>query len=469
MKDIRLARRLATAALITCLILLVQSLSAQTAGQSVIQKKNTGAGFTLESFTLSNGQLIGRTSAGTLSGITLGSGLTLTGTTLTASGSSGGTWGSITGTLSSQTDLQTALNLCAPLASPTFTGTVTIPSGASISGYLTTAAAASTYQPLDSDLTALAALTTTAHGRSLLTGANPAATLITLGLSPDDDLAINNIIAGGTVSAALFSGDGGGLSNLSGGSITAASIPNAALANSSITINGSAVSLGGSTTITTGYPLTLTGGTVTASSPLISATQTWNAGAQVFHAHDLNITSTNGSTHAVGSTLQRWMISGSPVLSIASNTTSGNETSNWRLVFGADASLGWSASWGALMVRNAANSAYANLRLQLVMATTGVAATNYVSAGSATGESEAILSSTTWRGAGLRMRNTGTITWTTGTDATSAADIIIDIGTASPEGSITANPGSLYLRNNSGTGEMWLKTSGTGNTGWTLK
>lgn len=36
----------------------------------------------------------------------------------------------------------------APLASPTFTGTVTIPSGASISGYLTTATAGSTYAPL---------------------------------------------------------------------------------------------------------------------------------------------------------------------------------------------------------------------------------------------------------------------------------------------------------------------------------
>ena len=43
-------------------------------------------------------------------------------------GSGGATWGSITGTLSNQTDLQTALNLKANLASPTFTGTVTIPS-----------------------------------------------------------------------------------------------------------------------------------------------------------------------------------------------------------------------------------------------------------------------------------------------------------------------------------------------------
>jgi hypothetical protein len=38
----------------------------------------------------------------------------------------------------------------APIASPTFTGTVTIPAGAAISGYLTTAAAASTYAPIAS-------------------------------------------------------------------------------------------------------------------------------------------------------------------------------------------------------------------------------------------------------------------------------------------------------------------------------
>ena len=55
------------------------------------------------------------------------------------------TWGSITGTLGDQTDLATALNAkldsatatttYAPIASPTFTGVVTIPAGASISGY----------------------------------------------------------------------------------------------------------------------------------------------------------------------------------------------------------------------------------------------------------------------------------------------------------------------------------------------
>lgn len=42
----------------------------------------------------------------------------------------GATWGSITGTLSSQTDLQTALNLFAPIASPTFTGVPAAPTAA---------------------------------------------------------------------------------------------------------------------------------------------------------------------------------------------------------------------------------------------------------------------------------------------------------------------------------------------------
>jgi hypothetical protein len=46
------------------------------------------------------------------------------------------------------TPLANALVLLAPKANPTFTGTVTIPSGASIAGYLTTASAASTYQAL---------------------------------------------------------------------------------------------------------------------------------------------------------------------------------------------------------------------------------------------------------------------------------------------------------------------------------
>lgn len=48
----------------------------------------------------------------------------------------------------------TASSTYAPLASPTFTGTVTIPAGASISGYLTSSTAASTYFPIPTGTTA---------------------------------------------------------------------------------------------------------------------------------------------------------------------------------------------------------------------------------------------------------------------------------------------------------------------------
>lgn len=44
-----------------------------------------------------------------------------------SSGGGGGVWGGITGVLSNQTDLQAALDLKAPLASPTFSGTITTP------------------------------------------------------------------------------------------------------------------------------------------------------------------------------------------------------------------------------------------------------------------------------------------------------------------------------------------------------
>ena len=76
-------------------------------------------------------------------------------------GGGGGVWGSITGTLSAQTDLNTALGLKAPSASPTFTGTIGTPLTASkllatdASGNLT-ATAANSSQATYLDLTSSA-------------------------------------------------------------------------------------------------------------------------------------------------------------------------------------------------------------------------------------------------------------------------------------------------------------------------
>lgn len=74
--------------IITLLSLLTSSYTfGAGAGQNVIQKrKDSGAGFDEEAFTLSASKIIGRNAAGTLAGLTLGDGLTLTGNTLTAAG-----------------------------------------------------------------------------------------------------------------------------------------------------------------------------------------------------------------------------------------------------------------------------------------------------------------------------------------------------------------------------------------------
>ncbi|MCW0217322.1 MAG: hypothetical protein OJI67_03270, partial [Prosthecobacter sp.] len=121
------------------------------AGSLGITVKNEGAGSHTQWLAPAANEVIGFDGSGQL-----------------VSKASGGAWGGITGTLSAQVDLQSALNAKAPLVSPTFTGTVTIPSGASIAGYLTTAAAAGAYQPLSETLTNLTGVTVDPFGASLL-------------------------------------------------------------------------------------------------------------------------------------------------------------------------------------------------------------------------------------------------------------------------------------------------------------
>ena len=49
-------------------------------------------------------------------------------------------------------------------------------------------------------------------------------------------------------------------------------------------------------------------------------------------------------------------------------------------------------------------------------------------------------------------------------------NIFIGAGNGTPEGTITANIGSLFLRTDGGVvTTLYVKTSGTGNTGWTAK
>ena len=55
-------------------------------------------------------------------------------------------------------------------------------------------------------------------------------------------------------------------------------------------------------------------------------------------------------------------------------------------------------------------------------------------------------------------------------DGTTAPTVQLRTGTGTPEGSVTAPVGSLYLRTDGSTSTtLYVKTSGTGNTGWTAK
>ena len=165
-------------------------LSAQTVGQFELRKRTSG-GFTSYGITPENGKAIGFT-AGVPAMITVG-------------GSGSGTGDALIGDPLSQFAATSSLQLRSVLSDESGTGLflTTTGSGASLTGitsgqisglgtlatqsatitdYITSAAAAAAYQPLDSDLTAIAALVTTTAGRALLDDADAAAQRTTLGL-----------------------------------------------------------------------------------------------------------------------------------------------------------------------------------------------------------------------------------------------------------------------------------------------
>jgi hypothetical protein len=127
----------------------------------------------------------------------------------------------------------------------------------------------------------------------------------------------NRKITGANIAAAATA-----VGTLTSGAIGAGftAIPNTALANSSITINGTPVALGGSTTVSasaagsntqvqfnssgslagdsgftfssTNKALTLGGATITANAPVLDLTQTWNNAAVLFTGFKFNVTDT---------------------------------------------------------------------------------------------------------------------------------------------------------------------------------
>lgn len=111
---------------------IIGTLSNQTDLQTQLDARADAGAVTGGSLTMNEDRLLGRdpsTGVGPIGEIVVGTGLNLAGGILTATAAAPA-WGEITGTLSDQTDLNTALGLKAPLASPALTGTPTAPTAA---------------------------------------------------------------------------------------------------------------------------------------------------------------------------------------------------------------------------------------------------------------------------------------------------------------------------------------------------
>ena len=132
-----------------------------------------------------------------------------------------------------------------------------IPTAAQLASFLTSATAVTTYQPLDSDLTAIAALSTTSFGRGLLALADAAAGRTTLGLGTSSTpqfaglgLTGGNLTArqSATQDAIIVSGRSGG-----NGSFSVTFIPATLTASQTLTapnVSGTIVTTGDTGTVT---------------------------------------------------------------------------------------------------------------------------------------------------------------------------------------------------------------------------
>lgn len=191
-------------------------------------------------------------------------------------------------------------------------------------------------------------------------------------------------------------------------------------------------------------PLAIAGGTATASAPLWDITQTWNSAGVTFTGLRQNVTDTASATASMLIDLQvggvtRFNVTKTGAVVAAASVSSSAGTGFYI----GGRSRFTSAADGQLMLSNAGQSDFARLQL-----------------GGTTASFPAI------------KRNGVTVEARLADDSAFAAvQTLYDrFGAGSPEGVVTAPVGASYHRTDGGAGtSLYVKESGTGNTGWVAK
>ena len=251
----------------------------------------------------------------------------------------------VTATTTANYALNVVSGISANLSNNSITATTFV---GSLSGTATSATTAGTVttnaQPnITSVSTSFTGLTLAANGNITLSGAS------------------SQITGANLVSAGFFSGNGSSITAINANSITSGTLAQARLANSSLTVNGTAISLGGSGTITANTTQTLSNGTYitgdsfnggTARTWAVDATTTNTANKVVardangsFSANIITATLSGAATSATSATnaaavLSNVRTTGTYYPTFISATANGNYALNSSTAFSANLTTG---------------------------------------------------------------------------------------------------------------------------------